>query len=153
MRTNPLPLACVLTAALTLPLGCGAPAAPPAGPPDASYAVRGEIRQLPRPEGNEILIRHEAVPDLKDSSGKVVGMASMTMPFALGADVDRSRLAVGDRISFTLEVRWNAGDPITVTKLAPLAPGTRLDFDPPDAGDDGAPAASQPAVSGAETPR
>ena len=131
MRTNLFPLARVGTVALALLAGCGAPSAPPAGPPDATYAVRGEIRQLPRPEGNEILIRHEAVPDLKDANGKVVGMASMTMPFALGAGVDRSRLAVGDRISFTLEVRWNAGDPVTVTNVAPLPPGTRLDFDPP----------------------
>jgi len=112
---------------------CGRPAPAPAGPPDGSYSLRGEIRQLPRPEGDEILIHHEAVPDLKDASGKVVGMDSMTMGFALDPSVDRSALAEGQRISFTLEVRWNASPAARVTNVAPLPAGTRLSFDPPEA--------------------
>ncbi len=142
---------------LPLLAACGEQAKPATNsPPDATYVLRGEIVQLPQPGGHEVLIRHEAVPELRDAQGKVVGMAAMTMPFALGADVDRSRLAVGERISFTLEVRWNSSTPVTVTNAVPLPPGTRLGFDPAE---ESAPAEPQPfgsaAPEGAEavTPR
>lgn len=121
-----------LLLALALGIACGnEPAATP-GPPDATYRVRGEIRQLPGPNGREILIRHEAIPELRDAKGAVVGMDSMTMPFTLGADVDRTGLAEGQRIEFTLEVRWDGGDPIVVRELTALPAGTRLGFDPPE---------------------
>lgn len=121
-----------LLLALALGIACGnEPAAAP-GPPDATYRVRGEIRQLPGPNGREILIRHEAIPELRDAKGTVVGMESMTMPFTLGADVDRSPLAEGQRIEFTLEVRWDGRDPIVVRELTALPEGTRLGFDPPE---------------------
>ena len=132
--------------ALALPalLACGGGAAPPAGPPDATYLVRGEIRQTPRPGGREVLIRHESIPDLRDEKGIVVGMESMTMPFAIGPDVDRSLLAAGRRIEFTLEVRWSAASPVTVARVAPLPEGTRLEFDAPAAQPEEAPAAETP---------
>ena len=117
----------VVTALLALACGNEPPA--PSGPPDGVYAVRGEIVQLPRPGGHEVMIRHEAIPDLKDAKGKVVGMDTMTMTFGLGADVDRSQLAAGGRYSFTLEVRWNGLPPTTVRGFTPLPAGTRLSFD------------------------
>lgn len=126
-------IACLpaLVASLCVLSACGDRSAPPAAPPDGSYTVRGEIVQLPRAGGREIMIRHEAVPDLRDASGKVVGMESMTMSFPLAPDVDPAALAVGERISFTLEVRWNAADAVLVRNVVPLPAGTRLAFDPP----------------------
>jgi len=129
--------------ALALAVGCG-PRAEPAAP--ATYNVRGEIVSMPTPGGREALIRHESVPGLRSAAGEVVGMESMTMPFALGEDVDRASLAVGDRIEFVLEVRWDDRDPVTVTRITKLPPGTRLEFDPPQ------PAGEAPSLPEGETP-
>jgi hypothetical protein len=145
----PRPLARALALFAALAAGCGERPAPPAGPPDATYRVRGEIVRPPRPGSDEILIRHESIPGLADSEGQAVGMASMTMPFALGPGVDRAALAAGRRIEFTLEVRWDSDRPVTATGIAPLPPGTRLEFDPPS-GESGAaqePAAPSPPAS------
>ena len=134
----------VIAAALLATSGCGRAAKPPA--PADVYTVRGEIVSLPGARG-EILIRHEAVPELRDAAGKTVGMESMTMPFALADPVDRSALAVGDRIEFVLEVRWDASNPVSVTKISKLAPGTRLAFDEPQ------PEGATPDAPEGETPR
>jgi hypothetical protein len=140
--------------ALASASGCGR--APDRGPmaPD-TYTVRGEILSMPGPQGREALIRHEAVPGLRDADGKAVGMASMTMPFVLGADVDRAAFAPGDRVEFVLEVRWDARDPVTATKLRKLAPGTRLEFDPPQPAPEptAPPAGSTPKPPEGNTPR
>jgi Cu/Ag efflux protein CusF len=85
--------------------GCGKPPAAPSAPAQ-TYVVRGEIVRLPDGRDSSIAIRHEAVPDFRDESGKVVGMGAMTMPFALAPGVPTAGLAPGDRISFTLEMRW-----------------------------------------------
>jgi hypothetical protein len=138
--------------ALAPTLGCGRAPAPGPNSPD-TYTVRGEILSMPGPGGREALIRHEAVPDLRDAEGKAVGMASMTMPFILGADVDRSAFAPGDRVEFVLEVRWDARDPVTATKLRKLEPGTRLEFDPAQpAAAPGAPEGATPASPEGDTP-
>ena len=123
MRTQGMLLA---LAALLLAAACR-PAPPPAA---AVYQVRGESRQLPVAPARDLMIRHEAIPDFKDEAGKVVGMEAMTMPFTLAPGVELGGLAPGDRVEFTLEVRWD--DPANlarITRLGRLPPGTRLAWD------------------------
>ncbi len=121
---------------------CGRPPAAPAVPVE-SYAMRGEIARLPRPGEREIVIRHEAVPGFRDEGGKIVGMEAMTMPFTLAPDLPASMmdgLAPGDRIAFTLEMRWqDPRDIARISRLEKLPAGTALSWDPPPAS--GAPAA------------
>lgn len=113
--------------------GCGKPAEAPAVPVD-TYAMRGEIVRLPRPESPEIAIRHEAVPDFRDEAGKVVGMEAMTMPFALAPEVDLAGLAPGDKVAFTLEMRWKATrDIVRISRIGKLAAGTLLSWENPPA--------------------
>lgn len=119
------------------------------------YSVRGEIQRLPDPathgSDREIWIRHEPIPDFKSSSGEVVGMESMTMPFQLAADASTDGLSVGDRVSFDLSVDWQGkGAPAEVSNFRKLANGTPLEFDAAAAGDEAAaPAAGsdQPGVT------
>lgn len=137
--TRPTPLraaatptgALVSLALLALLAACGGgpPSAPAAA--DASYTVRGEIVRLPGPDSADVLIRHEPIPDFKNPAGEVVGMDSMTMPFALAAGESLGPLEVGARVEFRLEMRWNAGAPATASAFRPLPAGTRLSFDPP----------------------
>lgn len=113
-------------AALLLAAACRQ-ATPPAA---AVYQVRGEIRQLPVAPARDLMIRHEAIPDFKDEAGRVVGMEAMTMPFTLAPGIELGGLAAGDRVEFTLEVRWD--DPANlarITRLAKLPPGSRLAWD------------------------
>jgi Cu/Ag efflux protein CusF len=120
MRTQGMLLA---LAALLLAAACR-PAPPPV------YQVRGESRQLPVAPARDLMIRHEAIPDFKDEAGRVVGMEAMTMPFTLAPGVELGGLAPGDRVEFTLEVRWD--DPANlarITRLVRLPPGTRLAWD------------------------
>lgn len=117
-----------LLPALTLlaAMGCGGkPAASTA--PAQSYVVHGEVVRLPDARDRAITIRHEAVPGFRDESGKVVGMEAMTMPFAIAPGVSTSGLAPGDRISFTLEMRWqDERDIARISRIEKLATG-----DPP----------------------
>ncbi len=126
---------------------CGRPPAPPAGPVE-SYAMRGEIVRLPVAETREIAIRHEAVPDFRDESGKVVGMEAMTMPFSLGREISDSALAglkPGDRIAFTLEMRWQDPREIArISRIDRLPEGTALAWDPPPAAAAKTPAGTPP---------
>lgn len=114
---------------LPLALACSAPSA---APPDASYTVRGEIVRLPPAPGGEILIRHEAIPDFRGMNGEIVGMDAMTMPFPLAPEAKLDGLAVGDRVEFLLELRWqDARSPVAVARIAKLPAGTALDFGAP----------------------
>jgi len=150
--TRLVPGALVAVAALALAAGCARQAAPPSGASaaDAAYTVRAEIVRLPAAPGGELYLRHEAIPDFRDSKGEAVGMGSMTMPFGAPAELDLAGFAAGDRVEATFEVRWKADRmPLRVTRLAKLPAGTALAFDPPPAVDDGA----APAQDGGETPR
>ncbi len=148
-RTLRFALACALAAAF-VPIACSKPPTATAEPVD-SYAMRGEIARLPQPSAREIVIRHEAVPGFRDEGGKVVGMEAMTMPFTLAPDLQGAALgglAPGDRIAFTLEMRWrSASDIAVISRLEKLPAGTAMSWDPPPASDPaGAPgaASSQP---------
>lgn len=111
--------------------------------------MRGEIVRLPSADSREIVIRHEAVPDFRDESGKVVSMEAMTMPFTLAGDLPAASLdglAPGERIAFTLEMRWQDPSEIArITRIAKLPVGTTLAWDnPPEA----APAEAPESASG-----
>ncbi|OFX25389.1 MAG: hypothetical protein A2V77_13605 [Anaeromyxobacter sp. RBG_16_69_14] len=71
------------------------------------YTVRGEVVRLPDParRGDEIFVRHEAIDDFVDSSGKEVGMASMIMPFRLPASAQE--LTLGDKVEIRFAVDWS----------------------------------------------
>jgi Cu/Ag efflux protein CusF len=142
--------ALLAVAALAAAAGCAGGSAPPAAEAaaDATYTVRAEIVRLPAAPGGELYLRHESIPDFRDSKGETVGMASMTMPFSAPAALDLAGFAAGDRVAATFEVRWKAARmPLQVTRLEKLPAGTALEFDtaPAAAGD-----ADQPA---GETPR
>jgi Cu/Ag efflux protein CusF len=100
----------------------------------ASYEMRGEIVRLPPAGSREIAIRHEAVPEFRDEQGKVVGMESMTMPFALAQGLALEGLAPGDRVHFTLEMRWQEPREIArIARIEKLPAGARLAWDVPAA--------------------
>lgn len=101
--------------------------------PDQTYTVRGEIRQLPSPENpaSGLQIRHENIPDFVNRAGEVVGMKPMIMPFTPAEDLDLSALSVGDKVSFTFDVDWDAAPMMLVTNIEPLPADTELDFAPP----------------------
>lgn len=114
--------------------GCGSDATPAAaGSKTYTYTVRGEIVQLPSAESvdQQMLIRHEAIPDFINDQGEKVGMMSMTMQFPVGKDVSLEGLAVGDAISFTFDLDWSGTPPYKVVKIEKLAAGTELNFGKP----------------------
>jgi len=149
---SPRPTLAAALLCLTLAAaGCGgsgsagrAQADEPAEPPDQTYTVRGEVAGMPR-EGDElrqIRIHHEPLPDFVGFEGKVVGMASMTMPFPLADAVDVGGIEDGDKVEMTFEVRWEGSPPLRVVKIEELPADTPLDFDsdetmPGEAGVDG----------------
>ena len=83
---------------------------------------------MPQTEGGEIHIEHEAIHDLIDSRGEVVGMAAMMMFFPLDVERGTPKLAVGDIVEFDLEVDWNADPLARVTRLEKLPIDTELVF-------------------------
>lgn len=94
--------------------------------------MRGEVVALPderRPDDRQLRVRHEAIPDFVGFEGEVVGMASMSMPFPLAADVDLEGVEPGDPVEMTFEVRWEGTPPIRIVELEELPPGTELDFE------------------------
>ena len=102
--------------------------------PVETYAMRGEIVRLPAAGSLEIAIRHEAVPDFRDEGGKVVGMEAMTMPFTLAPEAAIAGLAPGDRVAFTLEMRWKAtSDIVRISRIERLPAGTMLSWESPPA--------------------
>ncbi len=113
-------------------LGCGTKAEPAKTMPDQRYEVRGEIVRLP--EGGatsaEIWIRHEAIPDFATEEGKKIGMDSMTMPFALSPGLSLDGIAVGDKVAFTLEIRWaDRAAPARISRLIELPAETVLSLE------------------------
>lgn len=90
------------------------------------YTVRGLVVKAadpgaPRPE---VMVRHQAIPDFTNREGKVVGMASMVMPFAV--EPARAReLAVGDKVEIRFSVDWE-GPSMVVERIEKLPPETEL---------------------------
>jgi len=96
---------------------------------DQRYVVRGEIVRLPQAgEGApEIWLRHEAIPDFRSETGEKVGMDPMTMPFGLAPGLSLAGFSAGDKVRFTLEIRWGDDqEPVAVTRLEKLPRDTAL---------------------------
>lgn len=103
-----------------------------------TYTVRGQIVTLPRDNGGEIRLAHEAIIDFVAADGTVVGMDSMTMSFPLAAgpdgenleigDIAVGHIAVGDIVEFDLRVDWSADPLATVTRVERLPADTELVF-------------------------
>ena len=125
-----LRLAASLAVAVTvLSAGCSQPAETPAVTVE-TYAMRGEIVRLPAAGSREIAIRHEAVADFRDEGGKGVGMEAMTMPFTLAPAANVAGLAPGDKVAFTLEMRWKAtSDIVRISRIERLPAGTMLSWE------------------------
>jgi Cu/Ag efflux protein CusF len=72
-----------------------------------TYHVKGIIKVLPGKgtASNEMLVKHEPIPDYRDQVGNVVGMAAMTMPFYLAKGVTPESLEVGDKVEMVVEQR------------------------------------------------
>lgn len=119
-RTN-LPRRTLLGLSL-LVLGCrsSSEAEPaPAKAADQTYQVRGVLASI-TPEKSLVEIQHEEIPDFANSSGKKVGMAAMTMPFHVAPQVDLKSFAVGDKVAFTLEVRWQEKRELYIPQMSTL---------------------------------
>jgi Cu/Ag efflux protein CusF len=72
-----------------------------------SYSVTGVVKALPGNgrAANEIIVKHDPIPNYRDEAGNVVGMAAMTMPFYLSAQASIEGIQVGDSIELTVEQR------------------------------------------------
>lgn len=126
-----------MTRALALFLllfGC-APATPPASPAAGegvrTYTVRGEVVAPPSAEGGgtQVLVRHEAIDDFVDATGKVVGMAPMVMPFQVPGQVPASGFSTGDKVEIRFSMDWK-GPRLRVERIERLPPGTVLRLGP-----------------------
>lgn len=96
------------------------------------YTVRGEIVSVPNASNpaSELVIRHEAIPDLVDANGTVIGMESMAMPFPSVADgVSLEGLSPGDKVEFVLRVTWERGRArFPIVSIRELPAETALDL-------------------------
>ena len=107
---------------------CSAPAAPaPAGA--RVYVVRGEVVRAPAPvnAGMQVLVRHEAIDDFVDASGKVVGMDGMVMPFELATTLAPRGLAAGDKVELRFSMDWKEPR-LRIERVERLPVGTPLEF-------------------------
>jgi hypothetical protein len=101
------------------------------------YTVRGIVSRLPDPDATDktrrenMLIRHAPIPDYKNASGEVVGMAAMTMPFPVADGVSLAGLEKGDPVEFTFSMRWEPTGHYEIIEITELPAGTEIDFDTP----------------------
>lgn len=136
LRAAPLCFCLLLAGPGFLP-ACGKsePAASAPAKPDQVYSVRAKIDELPQPgrPQSEFRLHHEAIDQFVDGSGKVVGMSSMVMGFALDKSVSAEGLKPGDFVQLEFAVWWKGQPPLRypdykVTKLTKLPADTKLEF-------------------------
>ena len=122
--TRPVFLSLLLLAACSV-------SAPTAVSGTRTYTVRGEVLQAPSPvaSGAQVLVRHEAIDDFVDATGKVVGMDAMVMPFDVAPPLTAKDLAVGDKVEVRFSMDWK-GPRLRVERMERLPPGTALRFGP-----------------------
>jgi len=137
-RTVPTPYLVALAAVLLASLACGGRSEPADQGPVQSYTVRGEVVAVPGGGGptDQLRIHHEAVPDFVGIDGDVVGMSAMTMPFPTADSVDVASLAPGDKVEFTLDVRWEGTPGYQISQLRKLPPDTQLELNKVDSDHD-----------------
>ena len=69
------------------------------------YTVKGIIKGMPG-DGlatNEILVKHQAIPDYRDDTGAITGMMAMTMPFYMAKGVSLEGIKAGDAVEMKIE--------------------------------------------------
>jgi hypothetical protein len=130
------------SAATALLLAACSASAPPSGEGVRVYTVRGELVAPPTPvaAGTHLLLRHEAIPDFVDATGRTVGMDAMVMPFDVAPPVSVKDLAAGDKVEMRFSMDWK-GPRLRVERVDRLPPGTVLRFGPAP----GAPPPASPA--------
>ena len=69
------------------------------------YTVRGIIKGMPGDglAANELLVKHQPIPDYRDDTGAIVGMMGMTMPFFLAEGVSLQGIKAGDAVELKVE--------------------------------------------------
>ena len=95
------------------------------------YFTRALVVALPA-DGQELELKHEAIPTFLSIKGEMIGMQAMQMPFPLGEGVSIEGIEVGDKVEFTFEVDWDPG--YYIVSISALPDETELDFskkDPP----------------------
>ena len=123
-------------AALALAIGTGAcrkqeEARPAPSSSEQRYTFRAEVVKLPvathaRPQ---ITLRHEAIPDFRDQSGAVVGMAAMVMPFELAPSASADGVTAGDKVEVILVADWTRPS-FRIERLTRLPRDTVLALEP-----------------------
>jgi hypothetical protein len=95
------------------------------------YTVRGVVRQIrPAIDGKtQLSILHEAIPDFVGINGDVVGMKSMTMPFAVADHIDLGPYGPGSRVEIQLSVDWDRVEPGLIMAIEPLPDDVLLSFE------------------------
>ena len=127
IRLRRLGASLVLAALLALPAACRR-AQPGLDPAAARYTARGEVVAVDDgPSGRVVVVRHEAIPDFVDATGARTRMASMAMPFRVGAAAQDAAVRKGDRIRFRFAVDWKA-NAIEIESIEPLPAGTVLEL-------------------------
>lgn len=135
-RARRLPAAIICAGLVLAACSERAPNQPPPTAPDQIYrGVRGVVTDLPDPSRpvSNFTIHHERIDDFVNGAGEVVGMTEMQMPFPLAEGVSIEGLAIGDKLSFTFEVRWDRSrtPPLPswhLTEWTRLPPETELHF-------------------------
>ena len=119
--------ALIATLALAALLGsCADPqVASDSGSEPHTYTLRGRITEMPAAPGGQIQLEHEAIHDLVDARGQVVGMDAMLMFFSLAKGAGAG-FEVGHIVEFDLEVDWQREPLAIVTRLERLPDDTRL---------------------------
>jgi hypothetical protein len=92
-----------------------------------AYTLRGRITEMPAAPGGQIQLEHEAIHDLVDARGRVVGMDAMLMFFSL-AEGAGDGFEVGQVVEFDLDVDWQREPLAIVTRLERLPDDTKLVF-------------------------
>lgn len=100
----------------------------PTKPANQTYQVRGVLASVNQ-ERSSVEIQHEEIPDFANASGKKVGMAAMTMPFHVAPNVDLKSFSVGDKVAFTLEVRWEDKRELYIPQMTQLPKDTALNVE------------------------
>jgi len=69
------------------------------------YTVKGIIKGMPGDglASNELLVKHQPIPDYRDDTGAIVGMMAMTMPFFLAEGVSLQGIKAGDAVELKVE--------------------------------------------------
>ena len=111
---------------------CRGDSGAPAPASDARrYTVRAEVVGVSSAAGKpQLSLRHEAIPDIANASGKVVGMSSMVMPFDVGPGVRVDDLLPGEKVEARIAVGWSP-PAMRVEQLRKLPADTALTFGAP----------------------